>query len=204
MDATPAELVRVAKEFSFEGIVAKRVDSLYESGERSGARLKYRINKRQEFVIGGYVANNPIDSIIVGYYDGDKLLYAGKVRNGFVPYTRRTVASKFAGLKSDTCPFANLPEKKRTQWALTKDEMKNCRWLKPELVMVVQRFKALLIRSTRGPISTQTNLTSVVRRRIRTAILTETSSIKEKSLVESRLGSLELVASDIRTLPSRG
>jgi hypothetical protein len=30
-------------------------------------------------------------------------------------------------------PFANLPEKKRTQWALTKEEMKNCVWLKPEL-----------------------------------------------------------------------
>jgi bifunctional non-homologous end joining protein LigD len=62
----------------------------------------------------------------------------GKVRNGFVPYTRRTVAAKFTGLKTDTCPFTNLPEKKRTQWALTADEMKNCRWLKPELVAQIE------------------------------------------------------------------
>jgi bifunctional non-homologous end joining protein LigD len=54
MDATSAELVRVAKDFGFEGIVAKRADSFYESGKRSGAWLKYRINKGQEFVIGGY------------------------------------------------------------------------------------------------------------------------------------------------------
>jgi len=52
----------VAKEFGFEGIVAKRRTSLYEPGKRSGAWLKYRINKGQEFVIGGYVPDNPFDS----------------------------------------------------------------------------------------------------------------------------------------------
>ena len=36
------------------------------------------------------------------------------------------------------CPFANLPEKKRTQWALTREEMKNCVWLKPELVAQIE------------------------------------------------------------------
>jgi hypothetical protein len=51
---------------------------------------------------------------------------------------RREVASKFKGLESDTCPFANLPEKKRTQWALTREEMKNCVWLKPELIAQVE------------------------------------------------------------------
>ena len=63
---------------------------------------------------------------------------AAKVRNGFVPRTRREVASRFTGLETDVCPFANLPEKKRTQWALTKEEMKNCVWLKPELVAQIE------------------------------------------------------------------
>ena len=63
--------------------------------------------------------------MIVGYYEGERLLYAAKVRNGFVPLVRREVASKFKKLEIDTCPFANLPEKKRTMWALTKEEMKN-------------------------------------------------------------------------------
>jgi ATP-dependent DNA ligase len=81
---------------------------------------------------------NPFDALIVGYYDGDRLLYAVKVRNGFVPQVRREVASRFKGLQIDTCPFANLPERKRTQWALTKEEMKNCVWLKPELVAQIE------------------------------------------------------------------
>ena len=138
LDASPTELIRVAKEFGFEGIVAKRKDSYYESGKRTGAWVKYKVNRGQEFVIGGYTPGNPFDALIVGYYEGEKLLYAAKVRNGFVPLVRRDVASRFKGLEIDTCPFANLPEKKRTQWALTKEEMKNCVWLKPELVAQIE------------------------------------------------------------------
>lgn len=58
------------------------------------------------------------------------------MRNGFVPLVRREVSSKFKGLEIDTCPFANL--RKRTQWALTREEMKNCVWLKPELVAQIE------------------------------------------------------------------
>jgi bifunctional non-homologous end joining protein LigD len=60
------------------------------------------------------------------------------VRNGFVPLVRRELASKLKGLEIDTCPFANLPEKKRTMWALTKEEMKNCVWLEPQLVAQIE------------------------------------------------------------------
>jgi ATP-dependent DNA ligase len=138
IEAAPTELVRVAKELGFEGIVAKRKNSFYESGKRTGAWVKYKVNRRQEFVIGGYTLGNPFDALIVGYYEGKRLLYAAKVRNGFVPLVRREVASKFKGLEVDTCPFANLPEKKRTQWALTKEEMKNCVWLRPQLVAQIE------------------------------------------------------------------
>jgi ATP-dependent DNA ligase len=80
----------------------------------------------------------PFDALIVGDYGGERLLYAAKVRNGFVPQVRREVASRLKGLEIDTCPFPNLPEKKRTQWALTREEMKNCVWLKLELVAQVE------------------------------------------------------------------
>ena len=89
LDASRDELVRVAKEFGFEGIVAKRKDSVYESGKRTGAWVKYKVNRGQEFVIGGYTVGNPFDALIVGYYEGQRLLYAAKVRNGFVPLVRR-------------------------------------------------------------------------------------------------------------------
>ena len=124
LDASPTELIRVAKEFGFEGIVAKRKDSLYESGKRTGAWVTYKVNRGQEFVIGGFTPGSPFDALVVGYYEGERLLYAAKVRNGFVPQVRRDVASRFKGLEIKTCPFANLPERRRTQWALTRGEMK--------------------------------------------------------------------------------
>jgi bifunctional non-homologous end joining protein LigD len=131
-------VVESAKKLGLEGIVAKKNSGAYEPGKRSGAWVKYKINQGQEFVIGGYTPGNPFDALIVGYYEGDKLIYVGKVRNGFVPKLRREVFQKLKGLEIGTCPFANLPEKRRTQWALTKEEMKNCRWLKPELVAQIE------------------------------------------------------------------
>jgi DNA ligase D-like protein (predicted ligase) len=137
-ETAPVDLIEAAKEMALEGIIGKRKDSLYESGKRSGAWLKYRINRGQEFVIGGYTPDHPFDALIVGYYEGEKLYYVGKIRNGFVPQVRREVYRKLKGLEIDACPFANLPEKKRTMWALTRDEMKNCIWLEPELVAQIE------------------------------------------------------------------
>ncbi len=65
-------------------------------------------------------------------------MFVSKVRNGFVPHVRREVFKRFAGFATEKCPFANLPEKRRTLWALTADEMKECRWLKPELVAQIE------------------------------------------------------------------
>jgi bifunctional non-homologous end joining protein LigD len=138
IDGSPQEIVAAAKELSLEGIIAKRKESVYQPGKRSRAWLKYKINKFQPFVIGGYTPGNPFDALIVGYYEGDVLLYAAKVRNGFVPRARREIGKKFAGLADNSCPFANLPEKRRTQWALTREEMNNCVWLKPRLIAQIE------------------------------------------------------------------
>ncbi|HEX5606278.1 MAG TPA: non-homologous end-joining DNA ligase [Candidatus Binatia bacterium] len=133
-----AELIRAAKRLGFEGIIAKRRDSLYEPGKRSGAWLKYKINQEQEFVIGGYTPGHPFDAVIVGYYRDGQLIYVAKVRNGFVPRIRREVAKRLRAVETDVCPFANLPEKKRTAWALTKEEMNKCVWIRPELVAQIE------------------------------------------------------------------
>jgi DNA ligase D-like protein (predicted ligase) len=136
--AKAADVLAAAKELAVEGIVAKRTDSFYESGKRSGAWAKYKINRTQEFVIAGYTPGTPFDALIVGCYQGGKLNYVAKVRNGFVPRVRLDTFQKLKGLEIKTCPFANLPEKKRTPWALTREEMKNCRWLEPELLAQVE------------------------------------------------------------------
>jgi ATP-dependent DNA ligase len=51
---------------------------------------------------------------------------------------RREVYGKLKGLEIAICLFVNLPEKKRTMWALTREEMRNCRWLRPKLVAQIE------------------------------------------------------------------
>jgi bifunctional non-homologous end joining protein LigD len=73
-----------------------------------------RINRGEEFVIGAYaVGSNTFDALVFGYYDGDRLMYAGRTRNGFTPVVLRQLFKKFHGLAIAECPFANLPEAKR-------------------------------------------------------------------------------------------
>ena len=130
-DVKPAELLRAAKELGLEGVIAKRNSSIYEPGRSSGAWVKYKIHQSQEFVIGGYTAGNPFDALIVGCYEADKLKYVGKIRNGFVPHMRCAMMPLLQQLLTGECPFADLPEKRRTWYSLTGDEMQKCQWLKP-------------------------------------------------------------------------
>ena len=89
--------------------MAKRLDSRYEPGQRSGAWLKVRVNQGQEFVIGGYTpGTGSFDALIFGYYEGNKLLYAARTRNGFTPVTRGQLYRRFQGLEIAECPFTNL------------------------------------------------------------------------------------------------
>lgn len=96
LDSTPAELIPLVKE-SASRASSLSVKTCYESGKRSGTWLKYKVNKAQAFVIGGYTPGNPLDAVIIGYYEGEKLIYAAKVRNGFVPRLRRDVWEKLKG-----------------------------------------------------------------------------------------------------------
>jgi DNA ligase D-like protein (predicted ligase) len=141
LDVSLKDLTHSVKESGLEGLVAKRRDSRYEPGLRSGAWQKMRVNRGQEFVIGGYtVGASPFDALILGYYDGRTLLYAARTRNGFTPAARRAVFKKFEGLEVRECPFANLPETKSGRWGagLTKAKMVDCRWLAPVLVAQVE------------------------------------------------------------------
>jgi DNA ligase D-like protein (predicted ligase) len=137
VEAGAGDLVAAVREQQLEGIVGKRKDSLYEPGQRSGAWIKHRVNRGQEFVIGGYFPGpNGFDSLIVGYYDGDRLMYAARTRNGFVPASRRQVFSQLKHLVTPTCPFVNLPETKRSRWGqeFSAAKMKEAVWLRPDAV----------------------------------------------------------------------
>ena len=140
-EADPDDLIPAFKQNGLEGLIAKRLDSIYEAGERSGAWSKYKTNQSQEFVVGGYKSGSyGFEYLLAGYYEGRDLIFVGKIKNGFVPALRRQVMEHFKGLETDTCPFANLPEPKnaRRGEALTAEVMKKCRWLKPKLVAQIE------------------------------------------------------------------
>ena len=131
------DLIQSVKAQGLEGLVAKRRDSTYEPGERSGAWQKMRVNQGQELVIGGYTPSDKnFDALVIGYYENDKLIYAARMRNGFTPASRAALFKKIKPLEIQQCPFANLPEKKAGRWGagLTAAKMAECRWLTPVLV----------------------------------------------------------------------
>jgi hypothetical protein len=51
-----------------------------------------------------------LDTLVVGHYEGSKLLYVARTRNGFTPRLREDILKRFRSLEIAECPFANLPE----------------------------------------------------------------------------------------------
>ena len=94
-----------------------------------------RVNRGQEFVIGGYtIGGTTFDALVFGYYQDGKLMYAARTRNGFTPKIREELMKRFRRLETDKCPFENLPEKTAGRWGagLTAAKMQECRWLYAE------------------------------------------------------------------------
>jgi bifunctional non-homologous end joining protein LigD len=127
-----------------EGIVAKAAGSRYEPDRRSGAWVKVKVHGEQEFVIGGFTAprnsRTHFGAILVGYHDGKKLLYAGKVGTGFDGALLASLHREFMQRKTSRCPFANLPQPRKPRFGLgmTARAMKDVTWIKPELVAQVR------------------------------------------------------------------
>src|SRR4029453_6750209 len=89
LPGTPDEIIEAVRSLGLEGLVAKRRNSRYEPGKRSRSWVKVKFNRRQEFVIGGYKPNaSGFESLLVGYYEGRKLMFGSKVRAGLTPHVR--------------------------------------------------------------------------------------------------------------------
>jgi bifunctional non-homologous end joining protein LigD len=153
-----AELLRVARQFQLEGLVAKRPDSVYESGRRSGAWVKVKLTQEQEFVIGGYTlpegSRKYFGALLVGYFGSNGLVFAGRVGTGF---SDKLLADLYAGLQKirrASCPFVNLPEKRRGRWGqgITPAVMKRCEWVEPVLVAQVKFTEWTLDDQIRQPV----------------------------------------------------
>jgi bifunctional non-homologous end joining protein LigD len=114
---------------NLEGVVAKREDSPYQPDQRSALWLKYKLARRQEFVVGGYT-DSPrrahFRALLLGCYDGDTLVYAGSVGAGF---SRRSLAechARLSALEPAFCPFGQVP-----------DGNDPVHWTRPEVVVEV-------------------------------------------------------------------
>jgi bifunctional non-homologous end joining protein LigD len=105
-----AAMKAASEKAGLEGVMAKRIDSHYEPGRRNGAWLKIKNHNRQELVIGGWLDGEGRrkgfpGSLLLGYYDNGKFVYAGKVGTGFTEETLEKLNGLLKPLAVDRNPF---------------------------------------------------------------------------------------------------
>jgi bifunctional non-homologous end joining protein LigD len=135
-----AKLLKQVAKLGLEGLIAKRNDSIYEPGKRSGAWIKLKSRREQEFVIGGYTnpqgARTNFGALLVGFYEDKRLKFCGKVGTGFNTKLLISLHARLKMIGRDDCPFVNLPELRGSRYSprITAGEMKKCHWVEPQLV----------------------------------------------------------------------
>lgn len=131
LDSGGEAVFQKACELGAEGIISKRASSQYSSG-RNGDWLKSKCLYEQEFVIGGFTLSSDgpdrIGSLLLGYYDGTKLVYAGRSGTGFTQKSRRFLREHLQPLERNTPPFTKVPAEAR----------RDALWAEPRLVAQVR------------------------------------------------------------------
>ena len=140
LEGKPEVLLKKIRSLGLEGLVAKRADSVYESGRRSGAWLKLKVTQQQEFVIGGFTEprrSRPyFGALIVGYYEGKELRFASKVGTGFDHALLKSLHGQLKKIARSKVPFSDLPQP--GPHGIPSWEMKRCTWVEPKLVAEVR------------------------------------------------------------------
>jgi bifunctional non-homologous end joining protein LigD len=137
-------LLAEVKRRGLEGLIGKQRNSVYEPGRRSGTWIKLKTVHQQEFVIGGYTppagSRKYFGAILVGYYDGGKLKFAGKVGSGFTTKSLSMLHKKFREEEREDCPFVDLPSKQGGAWVqgITPSMMKKMHWVNPKFVAEIK------------------------------------------------------------------
>lgn len=128
-----SRLVELARRRHMEGVVLKRLDSLYQPGSRSSSWLKLKVRRRQEFVVGAWLEGQRslegrLGSLVVGYHDpadGGRLVAAGRVGSGLTDPERRRLESLLT--ERSGCPFDRAPAVDRP-----------VHWVEPDTVVEVE------------------------------------------------------------------
>ena len=113
-----------------EGIISKLLSSKYSEG-RNSAWLKIKCARQQEFVVGGFTlpsnGGDGIGALLLGYYDGAKLVYAGRTGTGFSQVSGAKLRQQLESLKASNSPFDSIPG----------PAQRDAIWVKPQLVAEV-------------------------------------------------------------------
>lgn len=151
-------LLEEVKRRGLEGIIGKQRNSVYEPGRRSSAWIKLKCVHEQEFVIGGYTppqgARKHFGAVLVGYYEGKKLVFAGKVGTGFTAKSLSILYKKFQKEARDECPFIDLPSKQDGQWVqdITPSMMRKMHWVNPVFVCEIKFAEWTRDKKLRAPV----------------------------------------------------
>ena len=140
-DTSATEFLEAAKKMGLEGIMAKRKDSLYDSGNRTRDWLKIKANKRQEVVIGGYTKNagsaKPFSSLLVGVYEQGKFVYTGKIGTGFNVKTQQAMLQQFQPYIISAPAFVEVPDINKPSRFRHDPPKAVATWLEPKLICEV-------------------------------------------------------------------
>ncbi len=151
-------LLAEVKRRGLEGLIGKQRKSVYEPGRRSGAWIKLKCVNEQEFVIGGYTppagSRKHFGAILVGYYEHERLKFAGKVGTGFTAKTLSILHKKFREEERDDCPFVDLPSKQNGKWVqgITPSMMKKIHWVSPKFVAEIKFAEWTRDKKLRAPV----------------------------------------------------
>ncbi len=127
------ELLDAAIAQGLEGLMAKRLGSVYQPGRRSPAWRKIKLRRRQELVVGGWTRGEgkregALGALLVGYYESGRLRFGGGVGTGFDERTLNELTATLRSLETPTCPFDPPPP---------RSYVRSARWARPELVVEV-------------------------------------------------------------------
>ncbi|APX01705.1 ATP-dependent DNA ligase [Arthrobacter sp. QXT-31] len=129
LDDRVEHILESARELGLEGVMAKRADSRYVSGQRTHTWIKLKIEQTQEVVVGGWRPgkgdrSNTVGYLLVGIPEGKTLRYVGRVGSGFSMRELEELRKRLEGLAQKTRPFDDVPSA----------DAADARWVKPDLV----------------------------------------------------------------------
>jgi len=131
IEGSALDIFHHACELHAEGIISKRADSPYRS-TRSKDWLKSKCLREQEFVIAGYTlsteGDDRVGSLLLGYYESSKLIYAGRTGTGFTQKLKRSLLQQLSKLQTAKPAFEHVPAEAR----------RGAHWVKPKLVAQVR------------------------------------------------------------------